>query len=231
MGALDGGQPRSRRVGEPLLGRIHSLLRDLQLDRDAATPLFANHIGVDDLVPTVAAATDRVRSWTPTDEEARLADVADQLAEQVAEAERSVTDRRPQLVHGDFWDNNVLFRGEQVALVADFDFLGDRPRVDDLALTLYFVSLDIHDLADDPAVLAELVTAYTSELDIALSDDELAAIPLAMARQPLWSIGVWVALLDDEAAARRHLEATAAHLSWASGLMDRRETLQDALVP
>ena len=35
-----------------------------------------------------------------------------------------------------------------------------------------------------------------------------AALPLAMARQPLWSIGGWVALLDDEEAARQAMEET-----------------------
>jgi Ser/Thr protein kinase RdoA (MazF antagonist) len=37
-----------------------------------------------------------------------------------------------QLVHGDFWDDNVLFAGDEVVLVTDFDFLGLRPPVGDL---------------------------------------------------------------------------------------------------
>lgn len=59
------------------------------------------------------------------------------------------------------------------------------------------------------------VEAYQSGLDRPLDDSERAAIPAAMARQPLWSISVWVALLNDEAAARRRLAGTGAALAWA----------------
>jgi hypothetical protein len=50
-----------------------------------------------------------------------------------------------------------------------------------------------------------------------------------MARQPLWSIAVWVALLDDQDTARRHLAATAPELTWALQLTARIAQVQDAL--
>ncbi len=50
-----------------------------------------------------------------------------------------------------------------------------------------------------------------------------------MARQPLWSIAVWVALLDDQATARRHLAATAPELTWALQFTSRITQVQDAL--
>ncbi len=53
-------------------------------------------------------------------------------------------------------------------------------------------------------LLRELVDAYDTGLDEPLTPAERAALPLAIARQPLWGIGGWVALLDDEQAARRH---------------------------
>jgi Ser/Thr protein kinase RdoA (MazF antagonist) len=87
---------------------------------------------------SVAAGTRRIRAWQPTSAEARLADLADELALTLAGWEHDhPRPPRRQLVHGDFWDNNVRFRDRQVALVTDFDFLGERPRTDDLALTLY----------------------------------------------------------------------------------------------
>jgi homoserine kinase type II len=132
-------------------------------------------------------------------------------------------------VHGDFWDNNVRFRHGQVALVSDFDFPGDRPRTDDLALTLYYTSADITDITRDPARLAGLAGAYEAGLGTRLSPDERTATPLAMARQPLWSIAVWVALLDDQDTARRHLAATAPELTWALQLTSRITQVQDAL--
>jgi Ser/Thr protein kinase RdoA (MazF antagonist) len=50
-----------------------------------------------------------------------------------------------QLAHGDFWDNNVLFRSGRVVSVTDFDFMGVRPRIDDLALTLYHTNSTFSD--------------------------------------------------------------------------------------
>jgi homoserine kinase type II len=218
------------RTGLVVLGRIHQVLQSFPADPAAVAPRFANYVAADGLVDAVAAGTRRIRAWQPTAPEARLADVADQIASTLAgwEPGRSVPLRR-QLVHGDFWDNNVRFRRGQVALVTDFDFLGRRPRTDDLALTLYYTSVDITDITRDPAQLAELVGAYESGLGTRLPRHERAAIPLGIARQPLWSIAVWVALLDDRDTARRHLAATAPELTWARQLTSRITLLQNAL--
>ena len=212
-----------------MLGRIHALLRVFPAG-PAAAPRFASYVAATGLVQAVAAVTLRLRAWRPTPAEARPADLADRLAETLAgwDLDCPVPVRR-QLVHGDFWDDNVRFRHRQVALVTDFDFLGERPRADDLALTLYYTSVDIADITSDPAQLAELVGAYEAGLGTRLSQDERAAIPHAMARQPLWSIAVWVALLDNQDTARRHLAATGAELEWALHLTGRIAHLQDAL--
>ena len=132
------------RTGLAVLGRIHALLRAFPADVAAAAPRFTNYVPADGLVEAVAVGTRRIRSWQPTPAEARLADLSDQLAVTVAgfDLEHPGALRR-QLVHGDFWDDNVRFRNQQVALVTDFDFLGERPRIDDLALTMYYTSVDI----------------------------------------------------------------------------------------
>jgi hypothetical protein len=80
-----------------------------------------------------------------------------------------------------------------------------------------------------PAQFAELAGAYEAGLGTRLSQHERAAIPFAMARQPLWSIAVWVALLDNQDTARRHLAATARELSWALQLTSRITGVQNAL--
>ncbi|MGI9004827.1 MAG: hypothetical protein ACR2FU_01250 [Streptosporangiaceae bacterium] len=85
------------------------------------------------------------------------------------------------------------------------------------------------DITTDPALLAELIGAYEAGLGTGLSQHERAAMPLAMARQPLWSIAVWVALLDNQDTARRHLAATAPELEWALQLTGRIAHVQDAL--
>jgi homoserine kinase type II len=134
--------------------------------------------------------------------------MADELAELVSAGERDVIAALPrQLTHGDFWDNNVLFRDDRIVLVADFDFMGERARIDDLALTLYFADSTFgHREPDDSwlARLRRLVDAYDRGLDQPLTALERAALPWAMARQPLWGIGGWVASLDDAQAARDH---------------------------
>jgi Ser/Thr protein kinase RdoA (MazF antagonist) len=218
------------RTGLAVLGRIHALLQEFPADPAAAAPRFANYIPADGLVEAVAAGTRRIRAWRPAPAESRLADLADQLARTLAGREQGgPVPLRRQLVHGDFWDNNVRFRHRQVALVTDFDFLGERPRTDDLALTLYYTSVDITDITTGPARLADLVGAYEAGLGTRLSPHERAAIPVAMARQPLWSIAVWVALPDNQDTARRHLAATAPELDWALQLTGRIDELQDAL--
>ena len=52
---------------------------------------------------------------------------------------------------------------------------------------------------------------------------------MLIARQPLWSIAVWVALLDDQDTARRHLASTGTELKWALQLTGRIVGVQDAL--
>jgi Ser/Thr protein kinase RdoA (MazF antagonist) len=127
-----------------------------------------------------------------------------------------------QLVHGDFWDNNVLFRHGRPVLLADFDFMGERARIDDLALTLWCAGAVLGaegGLMEERARLRRLVASYDAALETPLSAAERAALPVAMARQPLSSIGGWVARLDDEAAARRHAASVAAELQTARRIM------------
>ncbi len=161
-----------------------------------------------------------------------MATVAEELAEQVTQAETGVASRLPcQLVHGDFWDNNVLFRGGRPVLLADFDFMGKRARIDDLALTLHCARCDLRGQAgpvEELARLRRLVASYDGGLDLPLSAAERAALPVAMARQPLSSIGGWVARLDDEAEARRHTASVGPGLAAARRIMTDLDRWSDA---
>jgi len=185
-------------AGLPWLGRIHSVLRAVEVGTEGKTPRFANHVEPFDALDWTVRAARRVRAWGPSPAELRLMEEAEELARRLTEAERDITPALPrQLVHGDFWDNNVFFRQGRVVLVTDFDFMGERARIDDLALTLYYTN------------------AYDRGLDEPLSPVERAALPLALARQPLWWVGRWLALLDDEETARRGLAEMAADVDWA----------------
>jgi homoserine kinase type II len=206
-------------LGLPWLGRIHSLLREVPVGAEGRTPLFANHIEPFDVLSWVQRAARRVRAWNPSAGELRLIDAAEELAQRVVDAERDVVPLLPrQLVHGDFWDNNVFFREGRVVLVTDFDFMGERARIDDLALTLYYTNSTF---SDDPlseeriARLHRLVDAYHRGLDDPLTHIERKALPLALVRQPLWWIGRWLALLDDEELARRGLAEMERDVEWA----------------
>jgi Ser/Thr protein kinase RdoA (MazF antagonist) len=172
---------------------------------------FANHIEPGRVLSGTRAGTARIRSWQPTPDERRLASQAKRLAELVAAGEAGSAARLPrQLVHGDFWDDNVFFRGQDPAFVTDFGFMAERARIDDLALTLYYADTEFGQVTsqDRIAALRPLVHAYASGLSTPPTDAERQALPWAVARQPLWGIGGWVAMLDDERTARAHARAT-----------------------
>jgi homoserine kinase type II len=217
----------------PTLGRIHTILQDVEIGPDGKGPVFANHIEPEDVPDRTRRGTRRIRGWASSPAERRLADAAEELADLLTAAERDLVPALPrQLVHGDFWDNNVFFRDGEIVLITDFDFLGERARIDDLALTLYFTSLEYAEnpISDDQRLrLRRLVDAYDRGLAQPLSSAERAALPVAMARQPLWSIGGWVALLDDEPSARQHAAGTALAVDWALDVVRRLDSWQTAL--
>jgi len=98
-------------AGIGLLALTHNLLRHVEVGEAGRRPRFANHLEPIDVAPCVRRGTARIRGWGPTPAERRLAAVAEELAELVTEAETGVVAQLPrQLVHGDFWDNNVGFR-------------------------------------------------------------------------------------------------------------------------
>ena len=198
--------------GAVLLAGVHDALADLHLGPQGDHCPDANWISSVDVAARVRAGVDRIRSWgDPATHD--LIDTALRLADLVSEAEAPLGPS--QLVHGDFWDDNVYFRGEKLVAVTDLDFMGNRPRVDDLALTLYFTDEEIqlaHAL-DRPAeeriaTLRPLVGAYAAALSTPLRESEWQALPWALARQPLWGIGEWVRKLPSEAQAKEHARAT-----------------------
>jgi Ser/Thr protein kinase RdoA (MazF antagonist) len=219
-------------AGMALQAKTHNLLRQLEIGEEGRRPRFANHLEPAEVTASVRRGVERIRGWEPTPAERRLAAVAEELAERVTQAEAGLVAWLPrQLVHGDLWDNNVGFRHGRPVLVADFDFMGEWARIDDLALTLWCARCDLAaegDPAADRARLGRLVAGYDAGLDIPLAETERAALPVAMARQPLSSIGGWVARLDDPAAARRHAASVAPELEAALEIMTELEPWQDA---
>jgi Ser/Thr protein kinase RdoA (MazF antagonist) len=197
--------------GLPILGRVHALLTGVDVSAAGRAVEFANQIEPDCVLVGTRAGRDRIRRWHPSAHERRMASEAERLAELVAAGEAALAAALPrQLTHGDFWDDNVFFRGQDPVFIADFSFMAERARIDDLALTLYYADteLGLAGTSDRIAALRPLVPAYASGLGEPPTSAEHQALPWAIARQPLWSIGGWVALLDDPDRARAHACAT-----------------------
>jgi len=114
--------------GLPLLGRIHALLAGSKVSAAGRAVEFANYIEPGAALPGTRAGAARIRSWHPTPEERHTASQAERLAELVTVGEAALAAGLPrQLTHGDFWDDNVFFRGEDRVFVADFGFMAERP--------------------------------------------------------------------------------------------------------
>ena len=208
-------------VGLPLLGRIHTLLRPLEVSEDGRIAPAANHIEPHDVLPGTLRGTRCLRQWAASPAEIQLAAAAEELARLVDRAERDVAAPPRQLVHGDYWDNNVLFHAGHVVLVTDFDFMGERARIDDLALTLYYTnSTFADDQTSDQRIhkLRTLVDAYEGGLDGSLMRAERAALPLALARTPLCFIAM-IAVVDSEAGAHRLAAEMTPDIAWALALV------------
>lgn len=212
----------------PALAHLHDVLAAAELPDPADDLRFANYLPPGDAGRRVAAGAARIRRIYP-----RLvvtADAAEALAERLDETSTAAPPMPSQWCHGDFWDNNVLFRHEKVVLVTDFGFMNRRPRIEDLALTLYFTLWDLHAAGhpDPMRRLAALAEAYDRGTLRPLRQVERDALPLAIARQPLWSVGVWAAELDDPRAVVAHLRGHGAALRLASSLLDNVDRWRSA---
>ena len=220
-------------AGLPLLGRIHTLLQPLTVSEDGRNPTASNNIEPQDALAGTLRGTRRIRKWGPSPVESLLAAQSEELARLVDEGDRGMRSsigHHRQLVHGDYWDNNVLFRDGRVVLVGDLDFMGERARVDDLALTLYYTNSTF---LDDPASdnrfrkLAALVHAYDSGLGEPLTREERSALPIALARAPLAFIAM-IAVVDSDLGARRMAAEMSGDVRWALEIMhdlDRRRSM------
>lgn len=208
-------------AGFGILARLHDALRTAAIPAAGHTARYANHIHSADALAATRHGAARIREWGSPP----LNEFADQVLahiEAVDAAERPLRSaQRVQLVHGDWWDNNVLFRHDRLVAVIDFDFMADRPRIDDLALSAYFFLLEPGKGRPGPADRAQLrrfVAAYDAAAQVPLTAAELAALPLAIARQPAWSVGRWVVELP-EVEAIEHATAAAAELPVAQAIL------------
>jgi homoserine kinase type II len=123
-----------------------------------------------------------------------------------------------------------VFRQGRVVLVTDFGFVNRRPRVDDLALTLYYTLCDLDAAAhpDPSAPLGSLVSDFDHGNVRPLSYLERQAIPVAIDRQPLWSNGLWSVQLDDDDAIVAHVQGHEATLNRALNILEQLDHWREA---
>jgi Ser/Thr protein kinase RdoA (MazF antagonist) len=218
--------------GMRTLARVHDALRTIDAGPHAREAAHPNHVEADLALAWTRQGAEAIRLEAVSDAELRTADLAETLAAELRPLELERAGDLPRhLVHGDFWDNNVLFRGGEVTVLLDLDFMGERPRIDDLALTLYYTSSTLHMEGRKEGVrlacCAELAGAYDAALGQPLSGAERAALPLALARTVLCFVGM-VPLIDDEPARRKHVREMDPDLGWSLDIVRNIGRWQEA---
>jgi len=190
-----GGQDMSTwaqlKDGMRMLGTIHTVLSGITAPPGTRRAPAANHIDAADVSQTTRRACSAIRAFAASVDEERIASLSEELANVLLSAGDGASMGFPrQLLHGDFWDNNVKFRDDSVVAVLDLDFMEEGARIDDLALVLYYANsgstfASLRSPLERRQALRELVDAYDSGLERHLSLEERTALPLALARTPL----------------------------------------------
>lgn len=184
-----------------LLGRLQTALRAIACEFPLVPAPVSNA-----LLPAVVdgwlARTSRAITGVPgSDATAQALRACRDAASIVHGARRIARPALPrQLVHGDYGHGNVRFTGDTPSMVVDFDFLDVRERIVDLADLAFgphwmapFGQIDRPPADRDWAAVASLIRQYDAASDEPLSDDEIAALPVAMAMVPLtWVAASWL---------------------------------------
>ncbi len=219
--------------GMRMLGTIHAVLSGIAAPPGARRAPAANHLDAADASQTTMRACAAIRSWAQSSAEERVATLSEELANTLLCAGDGKSLGLPrQLLHGDFWDNNVKFRDGSLVAVLDLDFMEEGARIDDLALVLYYATsgstlASLGDPAERMQALRGLVDAYDSGLERHLSEEERAALPLVLARTPL-KYARHLLLRGSATAQRAVAMAEAPDLEWALSIAKRPGPWRDA---
>jgi Ser/Thr protein kinase RdoA (MazF antagonist) len=218
-------------AGAAMLARVHDALRTIDAGPRAREAAHPNHVEADLALAWTVQGADAIRHERISDDELRTADAAEELAHALRPLELGPSGGLVrQLVHGDFWDNNVLHRGDEIAVLLDLDFMGDRPRVDDLALTLYYANstLAMDGRGDERlAISSAIVRAYAGATQHPLTGAEWEALPLALARTVLCFVGM-VPMIENDASRRRHVRLSGPDIAWSLGIVQDLDRWQRA---
>lgn len=219
--------------GMRVLGRIHTVLSRISAPPGTRRAPAANHIDAADAFEMTMRACASIRSWALSTDEERVASLSEELAHALQDAGDEPSMQIPrQLLHGDFWDNNVKFREGSLKAVLDLDFMEEGTRIDDLALVLYYTNsgsilADLHSPVERMRALRELVDAYDAGLERHLSEEERTRLPLVLARTPL-KYARHLLLCSSASYQRSVAMAEAPDLEWALAIAKRPGLWQTA---
>jgi Ser/Thr protein kinase RdoA (MazF antagonist) len=134
-----------------------------------------------------------------------------------------------QIIHGDYGADNVLLRGGKVVAVLDFDFMAVRERIFDVAYSLYWTLDRLGDSVqpaapapDDLERATQLLRSYNGSARPPLDAIEMEALPLEMARVPLY----WIAEAEYAQDPTGQALAYARHLPRSRWLLEHREAIR-----
>ncbi len=191
-----------------LLGRLHAALAAAVDPVTLVPPRVSNYATPEQLAVWVGALAERVgvpaRGEAPTPAQATVR-AARALLEPLAAAWATTDALLPQqTIHGDYGGANLLFQGDTVVAILDFDFLGVRERAYEVAYALYWALQRLGGPAPPERLpwprSRALLAAYNATAPQPLSAEEVAALPRLLARVPLYWVGEAGFLPDPEAA-------------------------------
>lgn len=182
------------------LGRLHSQLAR-QTVADFVQPLVSNYILPEEQKSWLAHVQQKIQQTTSShslDQQiaSDICRVTVQLTETLQHWWKEEGNRLPQqLIHGDYRLGNILFHKQQEAPVAllDLEFIAVRERLYDIAYALYWMLWQqnaIHNPTQEAwKQILILLSHYNAATHTPLTQQELMALPVEIARIPLY----WIA--------------------------------------
>lgn len=201
----------------PLLGRLHDALADITAGVVEPAPAVHNYAE-----PAAAAAgIAQTRAVVAARGASDAVAACDAAAEYMARIQTWWDEGGRLLprgaVHGDFGADNLLYRDATPAAVLDFDFLDVHERSFDVAYSLYWAFERVEG-DQSPADrswhrVGDLLDRYSSAARTPLTPAERRAMPMQLARVPLYWFAE-AALVPDPVAAVRQRIPTLAVARW-----------------
>lgn len=183
-----------------MLGRLHDAMAPLGEQLTFVPAKAHNYATLPEMLTWIEQTQSAIRTIDATESNPRYFDAmklwedAMALLIEMQDWWTSVGSRLPgQLVHGDYnGGTNVLFQGQQIVAVLDFDLMDIHERVYDLAYSFFFMGSLEYGVPLESRQwgrIGQMVAAYNRGTGNPLSKMEWDALPFVMARVPLY----WVA--------------------------------------